>query len=61
MENRNPGIAPGNDNQKPGRRPYESPSVRRQDCLKDITLFTNFGPEGNDDGSGENYSPHQQA
>lgn len=31
--------------QKPQeRRPYQAPTLAKQQNLKDITLFTNFGP-----------------
>jgi hypothetical protein len=26
------------------RRPYEAPQLRKQENVKDITLFTSFGP-----------------
>jgi hypothetical protein len=26
------------------RRPYEAPQLKKQENLKDITLFTSFGP-----------------
>jgi hypothetical protein len=28
----------------PDRRPYESPAITKHQSLKEITLFTNFGP-----------------
>jgi hypothetical protein len=28
------------------RQPYETPHVRKHSTLKDVTLFTNFGPPG---------------
>ena len=32
-----------NEKQNP-RRPYEVPTVKKQENLKNVTLFTNFGP-----------------
>ena len=31
-------------NAKSARRPYTAPVLQKQQNLKDITLFTNFGP-----------------
>lgn len=30
--------------QSPKRRTYQAPELKKQQSLKEITLFTNFGP-----------------
>jgi hypothetical protein len=40
---------------QPPKRRYEPPVVRRHENLKDVTLFTNFGPPNSKSGPSSTY------